>query len=1224
MSRNDGQNSLDDLERIDDLVDRFEDAWQAGTSSTIEDFLTGLTGGEKDAHRQLLIELVVIDMANRWQRHDQGVSASHHETLDVRGEAEDALPDCPIVGDYLDRFPLLGNANDVPVELVVEEYRVRRKCGEQPSHDEFRQRFNTLSSDLVDDLLAVDQQLDGSGPKKLADRDQMAETVNASSGQGGDTVVRPENETPIRSFGDYKILTEIARGGMGVVYKARQLSLNRTVALKMIKAGELASDEEVTRFRNEAQAAATLDHPHIVPVFEVGEQDGLYFFSMGFVDGDSLSELLREDLLPPRQAATLIRQVAEAIHYAHQQKVVHRDIKPGNILIDSKGEPRVTDFGLAKQVDSGQDLTTTGQVLGTPNFMAPEQAKGQTDVGPAADVYALGAVLYNALTGRPPFQSDSGIETIRQVIDDDPVSLRILNAKVDRDLETICLKCLEKDAAQRYKSAADLADDLRRWLSNESVFARRATVWERTVKWIRRRPAVAAATLASIVAVLALGAALAAAAYNNALAQSLSDTQAAKNETDDALGKLRTAQTKTVTALGVAEEANRQARRSDYFRRIALAQTEWDDGNVSAVVPLLNGCPEEFRQWEWHYLKRLLHQDWLTLRGGDYGVVSYSPDGNQIVTFDRERRAAGERQNYRSMIRIYDSESGQLVQHWAVDPTGFVLRSSLSPDGSVIAAGAYRDGSVRLWNLVGKEILSVDSAAPILRNFEFSPDGTQLALSVIGAGTWKVILVDTTTGVLKVECEAMSEAIHNIAFHPDGNELVVSTRFGKLLVFNAVSGSLTRTIDAHVAKVSSYRVSCLQFDSSGKRLASGAEDEFLKVWDYQTGKLIHEFRQEDQVLDTVFCNDGATLIAACADQTVHVWDLATEQRTKSMRGHRAFVTGVAVSPDAAHVASASNDGRVKVWDLDGNYEGYEALDVDVAISHVAFSADGKWALAAGQPSIQPNHAETITVWKTKATEGRLNLDAHDAGVTRCEFSADGRAIVSASWDSSIEVRSIETGELLTKLTGAHRDDIRDVVVSRDGRYYFSGGGIDGRLVIWDARKQAVEQIIENQPDTIWAVAASADSKFVAAGGQKRNLGWLKVWDVASGKERSIAFSAGHGRVDSIDFSNDGRWIAATTVSGNVPIWSVDTGTMVRVLQGHLNTPESVRFSPDSARLATASKSSLRIWDVETGEQCLRLRHPGAISVAFSPDGDTLLTGSRDGTVRLWNATPLDE
>ncbi len=311
----------------------------------------------------------------------------------------------------------------------------------------------------------------------------------------------------LKTFGDYEVISEIARGGMGVVYRARQKRLNRVVAVKMILQGQLASDGDIQRFYSEAEAAARLEHPGIVPIYEVGEHEGQHYFSMGFVDGESLADRVRRGPLPAREAAALLRDVAEAIEYAHQHGIVHRDLKPGNILLTRDGQPRVTDFGLAKAIEQDSGLTASGQILGTPSYMPPEQAAGRIrEIGPLSDVYSLGAVLYCLLVGRPPFQGATVMETLKHVVESAPVSPRLLNPSVDRDLETICLKCLEKTPAHRLASAGELAAELQRYLAGESIRSRRVNAATRVWRWCRRKP-LAAALVASV---LVLGVAIAA------------------------------------------------------------------------------------------------------------------------------------------------------------------------------------------------------------------------------------------------------------------------------------------------------------------------------------------------------------------------------------------------------------------------------------------------------------------------------------------------------------------------------------------------------------------------------------------------------------------------------------------------------------------------------------------------------------------------------------------
>ena len=349
-------------------------------------------------------------------------------------------------------------------ELLRVERELRLREGEHPGPEEYSLRFSQHAA-LIEAVF-------GPGPDRTGAEDQRPGPTTAFVPTDGHA--EPNGEPPpgshARYFGDYEIERELGRGGMGVVFQARQISLNRPVALKMILAGQLADETDVKRFYTEAEAAANLDHPGIVPIFEVGQHEGQHYFSMGFIEGRSLAQRLTEGPLPPREAADLMARVADAIDFAHQRRVIHRDLKPGNILLDPNGNPRVSDFGLAKRLQSDSGLTGSGQIMGTPSYMPPEQARGDRgEVGPAADVYALGATLYALVTGRPPFQAATAMDIVLQVLSDEPVPPRRLNASVPLDLETICLKCLQKEPARRYASAADLAADLRRFSGGEPI-----------------------------------------------------------------------------------------------------------------------------------------------------------------------------------------------------------------------------------------------------------------------------------------------------------------------------------------------------------------------------------------------------------------------------------------------------------------------------------------------------------------------------------------------------------------------------------------------------------------------------------------------------------------------------------------------------------------------------------------------------------------------------------
>jgi tRNA A-37 threonylcarbamoyl transferase component Bud32 len=401
----------------------------------------------------------------------------------------------------------------------------------------------------------------------------MTDTVDAPGGllDGHDEALEPG--VRVRYFGDYALLKELGRGAMGVVYKARQITLDRLVALKMIKAGALAEEEDLRRFQNEAEAVARLDHPHIVPIYEVGEHEGSRYFSMKLVGGPCLQKVLARYAADPKAAAKLIVTVAEAVHHAHQRGILHRDLKPSNIVLDEQGQPHVTDFGLAKRVEGVSELTISGAVVGTPAYMAPEQASGiKRLVTVLSDVYGLGAILYAVLTGRAPFVGDSVEETLEQVRNSAPSPPSRINPHVPRDMETVCLKCLEKDPSHRYASADDLANDLKRWLVGEPIAARAVGNAARLWMWCRRRPAIAALSAALVSAVLGglIGTSLGMVAALRARKEALQREQAAIK-----------AQAKEREQ---AELANRRLAEAERARTAALYATLGDYGMANTLL----------------------------------------------------------------------------------------------------------------------------------------------------------------------------------------------------------------------------------------------------------------------------------------------------------------------------------------------------------------------------------------------------------------------------------------------------------------------------------------------------------------------------------------------------------------------------------------------------------------------------------------------------------------
>jgi WD40 repeat protein len=1101
------------------------------------------------------------------------------------------------------------------LERVLADYLKAEEAGQSPDRDELLRRH----ADLADELRSF-----------FADRErfeQLAQPLPAPALQPTLDRAAPtagNGLVTVRYFGDYEIHGEIARGGMGVVYRARQVSLNRTVALKMILAGQLASAADVARFRAEAEAAANLDHPNIVPIYEVGEHDGQHYFSMKLIEGCSLAERLPELQQDPRRAAGLLATVAHAVHHAHQRGVLHRDLKPRNILLASGGckppdavpsgglhpplaewVPHVTDFGLAKRLEGG-GASQSGAVIGTPSYMAPEQAAGKKGLTTAADVYSLGAILYELLTGRPPFQGETTMDTLLQVIEQEPIRPRALNPKADADLETICLKCLEKEPARRYGSAETLADDLERWLRAEPIAARPAGRLERARKWAKRRPALAALLIVSLLAVvgvagLAIGLAFALGGEKEARGVA----EAKQQETAEALGRetaalarekgtlakqkaLLSAAARTYCELGDREFQQGKVRDSLNWLLRAYETASEDDPLRPSYLRLIAGQGRRLEE------RGFLH-------GGDVTAVALSPDGRTALTSSQDKAA-----------RLWDAASGKLIAVLHHDDA--VGAVAISPDGRTALTGC-EDGAARLWNAVTGKQIAILRHKDGVRAVAYSPDGrTVLTGSGVKAssGDKTAKLWDAATGK-QIATLRHDLPVEAVAFSPDGGTALTGSQDGTARLWDASSGE----------EIAALRhddpVWAVAFSSDGRTVLTGSGDILKKgearLWDAASGKKIATLPHDGPVWAVAYITDGRTVLTGSADGTVRLWNRTYRKQTGVLR-HDGPVGAVALSPDGRTALTGGHDKTARLWDAtSGNL--IAILHHDGPVSAVAFSPGGRTVLTGSADG-------TARLWDTALWDATSALH-QGAYVHAVAYSPDGRTALTGSEDKTARLWDTASGKEITALR--HDAEVHAVAISPDGGTALTGSGDlrqkKGEARLWDTVTGKQIAVLRHD-GRVWAVAISPDGRTLLTGSSDEDgeKGEARLWDTVTGKQ--IAALRHGAAVWAVAFSPDGRIVLTGSHDGTARLWDTASGKEVAALR-HDGRVWAVAFSPDGRTVLTGSgdglkdKGEARLWDVATGKEIDTLRHNRSVrAVAFSPDGRTILTGS-DKAARLWDA-----
>jgi WD40 repeat protein/serine/threonine protein kinase len=1107
---------------------------------------------------------------------------------------------------YLKQVPALGEDPEAVLDLIYHERVLRAERGEVPRLDEYVQRFPHLAGQL-EVQFELDRALQEERTWDLGVQQKPAPGAAPAAGTPGLVASSPPG---------YEILEELGRGGMGIVYRAWQIGLKRLVTLKVIQSGDLSDSGQRSRFRTEAEAIGRLQHPNIVQVFEVGDHAGRPYLALEYVDGGSLAEQLDGTPRPAREAAGLVETLARAIDYAHRRSVIHRDLKPSNVLLATQKDgrepgaarrrehsasgaarsvadwtPKITDFGLAKILSEGlAGQTRTGDLMGTPSYMAPEQAGSAggprradraSALGPAADIYSLGATLYELLTGRPPFKAETPLATLHQVVSQEPVAPSRLQGGLARDLETICLKCLNKEPRRRYAAAAELADDLHRYLEGMPIHARRASAVERAWRWCRRNPPLAVASAlaaAAILATIALAIGFGVAERRHALRleDALAETQAERRR------------------------ATKLAAGATFERGIALCEQGQRDRGLLMLCESLRLIVEPNADLPPAPLARTIRvtlADWMgrsfSLAGflnhdAAPGAMALAPDGRLAATGGPDGTA-----------RLWSTADGRLI---AMFPHSAAVRGvAFVPGGDALLS--YAGDAAVLWDLRSKTSRRSFSHSSEVLAAEFDSHGRRL---VLAGADGRAQIVDVASGsrigvVLRHEGQ-----IGQVRFlPPDGRTVLTAADDRTSRLWRSDTG---QPQGAPIPLTE--RPVCVAASPGGRSVLIGCRDGAARLWDSVTGSALGAvLRHDAEVSAGLFRSDGRMLVTGSRDGSVRVWEVGEKGIAGAPRvlRHAAPITSLALADDGRTLVAGCRSSQAFVWDVARlPHSPVHTLPHLGEVYRVAISGDGRTVVTSGQET-------SARLWKLpQAVSPGVPVSEKDI-VYSMAISPDRTVLATGGDEGIARLWDAASGRKLGEMP--HGDAIRGVAFLPGGDSLVTAGE-DRSAVLWDTSARTPRRRFPGT-SKLHSLAVSPDGRLLLTGARD---GRVTLWEIETASKRieSVLHS---GPILALAFSPDGRSFASASADQTALLSHIDDLVPIAPPMRHEGQVWVTAFRPDGRVLLTGGDAkTVHLWDTATGRPFgPSLDHDSPFRLAaFTPDGRDVLIGSDAGKSRFWD------